>query len=377
MESIGSLYIDINPKYKVGWRLMRTFYIENKRKQKTVPRTAWSALGFSDSMTVEQAKGRVAQLNAENSIRRQEQQRIAGIATRVERDRLHHSAFIPEDLNTQFIKWLETNTSGSPGYIEKLKIIWGTAKRAVISLQLLPEHFEGNKKQIYRYFATQEYSADYVRKLLMMLNQYGRFTARLTAKYYEPIPSPRGADREMINDAYLDSPEFRGASEPLSPDLLEDLKRDLKPAQYRWLFLSVWLGLRPSECDMILQDRAKKLWRVESGKVDILWVYQPKLTSKPRNLRWKPIPLLYPEQQEALSILMEGDASAPLTKTLKRLSSLNITKYGGRKGFTDLMLDKGQALEHIAQWLGHSSIEMTWQRYKDRGAVHYTLPVSK
>ena len=78
-------------------------------------------------------------------------------------------------------------------------------------------------------------------------------------------------------------------------------------------------------------------------------------------------------QIEAIKFIEKGILKKPLNKTLKAIMGLdNIGSYSGRKGFTDLMLDNEQAIEDISMWLGHSSIEMTWKRYKDRSRVRFT-----
>jgi len=48
------------------------------------------------------------------------------------------------------------------------------------------------------------------------------------------------------------------------------------------------------------------------------------------------------------------------------------TLYAGRKGFQDLMLNRGQRLEDISMWMGHQSIEMTWTKYRNRKRVSFT-----
>ncbi len=374
-ETIGSLYVLKSPKHKTGWRLMREFYLDSKRTQKTVPRTAWAALGFTDSMSLEQAKARAREINQLNTIKRTEVNQVARIAERVERDRLHHSAFVPKDLNETFLKWIDENVTGGEAHMNRVRFMWESAKRIAIKLQLTPEHYASSKKQIYRYFSSNEYSLDYTKKVIGIMNKYGRFVGRLTGKFYEDIAQPRGHDREMINDAYLDSETYIGPSEPLTPEILSSLEASLKPEQYSWLKASMWFGLRPSELDAVLADRSQKTWRVEPGvqdKPDVLWVYQPKLTSIPRPKRWKPIPILFNEQREALEILYMGEAVVPLTKTIKNYTGDHVTKYGGRKGFVDLMLDRGQSLENIAQWLGHTSIGITWKTYKNRMHVGFT-----
>jgi hypothetical protein len=375
-QSIGSLYVLKSKTHKTGWRLLRETYEDGIRKQASVSPLAWVALGFSITMTLEQAKARAKQLNGENSVKRAEQGAIAKIARRVEKDQFHHSVFIPKDLNDQFIKWLDENIAGNEKHRDKIHSQWITAKKIIVALKLATPDYSSNKVMFYRYFANQEYSPDYAGKLLRIINMYGKFCARITGKYFETVPVPKGQHREMINDAYHDSKGFFGPSSPLTPEILQDCKSAIKDEQYKWLFCTIWFGLRPSELDQVLEDRTQgKYWRVEDGEVDVLWVYQPKLTSKPRNQRWKPIPVLFDEQKKALEYILTGGLQKPIAKTMRNHFPGHTTLYGGRKGFTDLMLDRQQSLENIAQWLGHSSIEMTWSRYKDKNRVGYTVPI--
>ena len=75
-----------------------------------------------------------------------------------------------------------------------------------------------------------------------------------------------------------------------------------------------------------------------------------------------------------LSVTLRGGVTKhPLVKTIRRHFGQEAALYGGRKGFTDLMLNRNQSLEHIAQWMGHSSIERTWRHYKSRHTYHYHL----
>lgn len=369
MKLVGTYFVS-KATTKTGWRIIHEYYESGHRIQKTVPRLAWPALGFTDAMTLEQARARAKQINGETSIKRQDLARASRTASRIERDRLHHSVFVPEDVNQEFMNWLENNVSGSEAHLDRVKMMWATAKRIIISLQLSPEHYADNRKQFYRYFINKEYSLDYTKKVLRIINFYGKFCARLTGKFFEEIAPPKGHDRELINDAYQNSDSYYGPSEPLTEDVLAGLQDRLSVRQHAWLRVSLWFGLRPSELDMILGDRSQRFWRVEPGEVDVLWVYQPKLTSIPRPKRWKPIPILFDEQREALKVLISGEADKPLTKTLKKYAGYQLGVYAGRKGFTDLMLERGKALEDISQWMGHTSIEMTWKRYKDRPRVY-------
>ncbi|MBI3295429.1 MAG: site-specific integrase [Deltaproteobacteria bacterium] len=170
-----------------------------------------------------------------------------------------------------------------------------------------------------------------------------------------------------IEDAFFEANAKGLASEPLTVELLQGAKDELRKDHYNWLFISVWFGLRPLEIDE-LQD--KDTWTIrKEGNIQVFTVYQSKLTSISRDKRWKLIPILFPEEEEAMRIIKSGEFSRPLVKTLETKVGEGITCYGGRKNFTDLMLDKGYSLESISAWMGHSSIETTWQKYKNRLAV--------
>jgi integrase len=106
----------------------------------------------------------------------------------------------------------------------------------------------------------------------------------------------------------------------------------------------------------------------------VLWVYQTKLIALPPIDRWKPVPLIYDEQKFAAKIIEDGLFERPLNKTVRRYFGEGVTLYGGRKGFTDLMLGKGHTLEAISQWMGHSTIGRTWRTYKDRLGVEFSMP---
>ncbi len=192
----------------------------------------------------------------------------------------------------------------------------------------------------------------YINKILSLTNLWGFFICRKIGKPFLPVPRPRGYERQRLLDVYCEKRGGRGlASIDLRPEILEKAKHQIKPAQFNWLFLTVWLGLRPQEVDNLKNN---VFWKIENpvkGKT-ILWIYQTKIVSLPPKNRWKGIPLIYDQQRRALRILKTREFERPSIKTIKRLFGPNISRYGGRKGFTDLMLEKGHSLEAISQWMG-------------------------
>src|SRR5262249_18835691 len=145
--------------------------------------------------------------------------------------------------------------------------------------------------------------------------------------------------------------------------------KEMKERDFNWLFLSVWLGLRPKEVDSL---HSQAYWRIETLPTGrkILWVFQTKIIALPPEDRWKPIPILFAEQECALCIIATGSFRRPIRKMLRKWFGPGVTTYAGRKGFTDLMLSKQQSIENISIWMGHSSLQRTWRSYKLRRKFH-------
>ena len=190
------------------------------------------------------------------------------------------------------------------------------------------------------------------------------------ARPFLPLPAPRGYERQRILDKYYQ--KERGArkpSLPLSPEGLRNAAKKMNRANYHWLYLTVWFGLRPQEVDNL---RDQNLWRVEtlSTKRKVLWLFQTKIIALPPEDRWKPIPILFEEQEFALKIIGAKIFKRPIGKTMKKYFGRGTDLYAGRKGFTDLMLSRGQSLENISIWMGHSTLERTWRSYKNKKVYH-------
>lgn len=197
------------------------------------------------------------------------------------------------------------------------------------------------------------------------------------------MPAPRGNQLSAIADAQQTKTGkdtdlgVRTESLPLTPEKLQKAKDKLLPDQFNWLFLSIWLGLRPEEVDMLAQPKKFKVEKNSKMKVTVLFVYQSKLQSISESKRWKAIPLFREEQKKCLKIIESKAFKRPLNKTVRKHVGRGITLYGGRKGFVDLMLSLGQRLENISMWLGHKDISTTWQHYKDKNVVNFDEEIKK
>jgi hypothetical protein len=354
------------PQFKIRYE----WFDASGRHSKALSKGDWASVGFSPSMSFEEAQARMRQLNSSLELKRIELRRNK-IHARIKEETLAHNAFLGErDVaefeNDHLLGRFANNAK------DKTASYWKRAKAILAELRIEPHDWAYRKEAFYDAFAKHQFSPAYVQKLLFVLNRWGAFISRKHQKFFDPIPAPRGKERIRIANQNAKKENRRGnkESEPLTPGALDKERGNLKPEQYNWLYLSVWFGLRPYEVDF-LKDPTKYRIEREAG-VQVLWVYQSKLeVAVEEKKRWKPIPCFLPQQKEGLKIIEAGDFEAPLTKTLVTRFGAGVGKYAGRKGFTDLMLDKGQAFEDISIWMGHTRIDRTWNSYKDKQRVRF------
>jgi hypothetical protein len=337
---------------KRTWKVQYQTY-KGGRRAKDITEVDYLRLGIHSRMDIEEVRTSIRQLNSQLELKRLQERRLA-IGSRLKEEDLKSNAFLPDALRQEFEdNFIDVST--------KKVSHWRTAKKLIIEISLAPHDWEYYRGRWYSLFKKKGYSYDYIQKLTLILNRWGKFIAYKQKSFFEPIPMARGMEKQRIVDARPS--EVTKESLPLTPKLLEGIREQLKEEQWAWLYISLWFGLRPSEVDG-LQGLHK--YRLEDN---VLWVYQTKLAGIAAKDRWKPIPIKYPEQQKALQLIQSEKYSRPLNKTLKKLLDGQYTCYAGRKGFTDLMLEKGSSLEAISQWLGHRSINRTWKNYKDKKKV--------
>jgi hypothetical protein len=356
-----------------NWSLWETYFetqgSKRVRKQRKVPDLALRDLGVSKTLTLEAAKQRVSLLNREKS---QEKLVMVRAARALETKERTKSVYVPTHLAEAFEQYLTDNYISLQNSNTKLLSHWGRTQALINELKLLPHQFFSNKQRIVAYLVNEEYSSDYAKKLIRILNLWGEFVSEQQGQFYRPIAKLKPLDTQRLTDSYTESESYVGESEPLTPALLAKLKGSLKESQWQWLYVALYFGLRPSEID---RRFAKKThYKVEFNdaiKRQVVSFYQPKLVSLPAAKRWKSIPVILPEQAAALKFL-EGELKCPLPKTLQSYTGVHLTKYCGRKGFVDLMLAAGQALENISAWMGHSSVDRTWRSYRNKRTVAFT-----
>lgn len=343
---------------KRGFRVLLETYREGVRDVRTVPRDAWAQHGFYEAMTVDEARARMRALNADAHELRHHERRES-IRQRLDNEARALELSVP--LAEEYRRTLTT---------KKHRAYFSVCLRLLTELRVSPEDYHVRKEDVWRWFLGKEFSVDYVQKLTRTLNAYGTFWAWRYKRFFIALPYPKGHWREKIADKNSEA-GGRGnkASAALTPELLESKRSVLRPEHYNYLYLTVWFGLRPNEADAL---KISKMFRLEKMHgVTVLAVYQSKLTSVPRDQRWKFIPAFRREQAEGLDIIAGGNFRRPLAKTINCVFGHEYSLYAGRKGFTDLMLSFGQSLEDVSQWMGHASIERTWRSYKNKKVVRW------
>lgn len=344
-----------------------------KRNESVVPTQAYSTLGFRPDMSLIEAKLRASQLNKQNII---ESRKIIAVAKRIQDDKETQSAYLPQILTEGFEAELKENYADNPERLDNLSKQWTTVKKIITELAVDTKNFYAERQRFFNYYKSKKWSPDYIKKLNRLLNLYGQYVAKKTGSYYQDIPKLSPIIREKIIELRDNTPGLKTAADPLEWLDLKNKKSTFEHEsllnQWNWLFIGLWFGLRPKEIDSL---KNKNTWRIETDrfhKIEVLHVYQAKLTSVSKDKRWKPIPVYLDEQKEALRVLKTGQFKRPLNKTLKRFFDWKIETYSPRKGFTDLMLERGFDLEDISIFLGHADISMTWKHYKNKMA--FKLP---
>lgn len=365
------------PKWKVQYVSFKKQDVINslaKKPKKTwdITKDRWTGLGFYKYMTLEEAKSRANQLNTQLHVRRQEE-RIKELEDKNRAFQKRFDSVFPDEFlvefERRFIKVRDNDVDSGRRRTSRARVVWKAAQKMIVAIGLDPSDWFYSLYDIYDYFYSVGYSIRYASSVLKFANLWGFYFCKKTGRAFLPIPFPRGYERSRLIEAYYEkSNTKRKPSKPLEPQNLYSAKGRMKEEQFNWLYLTVWFGLRPKEVDNCKDD---SLWKIEEhNDRKILWVYQTKIIALPPDDRWKPIPIIFDEQEFALRILKEQNFSRPLVKTIHRYFGEGIDCYGGRKGFADLMLSKGQSIENISIWMGHSTMDRTWRSYKQRKKFH-------
>lgn len=364
---------------KRPWKVQWVVYKGDAQVTRDLPETEFQRLGFHAEMTLEQAKARRDQLNAQAHLQATEEKRVA-IGRRLEREEKTLDAYLDRSDVAEFEQTIlfARLESDSPRNRAKVDSHWRMARRIICELKLEPQDWEFHRKRFYDAFAKRKLSPSYTQKIIAILNLWGRYHSRKYRKFFELLPFPRGHEKERIADRYYDKNEHGNVSEPITPEMLANVEGRISPEWYHWFYLSVWFGLRPFEVDQLAKPPDPRTWTIgAAGGAPFLAVYQTKLSAVPREKRTKIIPCIVKEQTEGLRIIREETFTRPShNRHIHPYFGEHVTLYGGRKGFAQLMRGLGQSIEDYTSWLGHQTMERTFKDYKDKQAINFT-PVKR
>lgn len=356
------------------WTVHRMFRSKDgTRSTQHIKKSTWLTWGFHAEMTPDEARSHCQTLNHQTNAKL-EQERKAAALERVNTVVRIKSTWLPDHDCTQFEKKiLEGKWGAERGDANKVFVRWHIVQGIIAELDTHPRDWAEYSASFYKLFRERQWSVDYVRKLLRILNAWGGFYCRIYSTYYEPLLMPTGRDRAKISDAQRDAPGRKAASEPLTFSALGRAHSRLATEEYKWLFVSIAFGLRPEEVDSLVTETAKdKKWKVmdridhvKQRKYKALRVYQYKLTAVAFEKRFKYIELKYDFQLEALRYIEDGALTRPHNHDVRAITE-GATCYGGRKNFDPMMHERhGETLEQVAAWLGHQDTSTLFAHYHD------------
>jgi integrase len=369
--SMSSFYVS---KLKSGnWRVMEEIYKDGVPKQVTVPKFAYHSLGIDSASSVEEVRARVKQINKEKAL---EKEKMVAAARRVAKIGFYNDVFFQAELVDAFTERVRTSCTGSDKHLARLYSHFKFIQDMVLELKILPRDYQDEADRIYTYLKTRETSLDYSKKLIDMLNMWGKFVAKSQGSFFDPLKKPARKWRIAIAKAQRAKVKsVRRQSERLTLDMMVKMKFKLDPLHYNWIFCSLWLGLRPHELDQLAGTRLE-IMNKRGSDVRLLAVNQTKIEGEEEGSGYKYIPLLYDEQKEAVELIQTNKVKRPSVNGLRDASNADIDTYCGRRGFVDLMQDCGQDRADASLWMGHRDLKTTMDHYKDPTNVPFK-PVDK
>lgn len=325
------------------------------RRVRTVPISEYASLGLTQSMSLEQAKEIARALNLKSTLEAKRQR--SHLRKDAERDLI--SAYLPLLLSQAFER-IHLKRERRQAYL------WRGVKAAIIEIGVDPLELGDSPTPLYDYCIRNQYSVDWTRRLITMLNKWLEFSCRKNGVPYRSVPLRDIYEINRVQEKYIDAHGAGNEGETFTPADLNGVRSKLGGLNWNWLYCALWLGIRPSELDR-LKTPDVRYWRFEEKHecgYPVLHIFQTKLIYIQRDRRWKHIPIKHPEQAKAIQVIRSGQFKRPLCKTLfKAFGGRHITTYSGRKSFTDLMLSRGEEFLSISRWLGHQKIDITYRRY--------------
>ncbi|MBI3336141.1 hypothetical protein HYZ98_01070 [Candidatus Peregrinibacteria bacterium] len=222
-------------------------------------------------MEIADARTRSRQLNAQLMLKRQEE-RIRQLQKAENEFRMRNNAVLPlefvEEFELCFLKIREEGSLISRTRRQKrVRVLWKAAQKMIRTLQIEPSEWFYHIHDVYDYFCNQQLSLSYSQGILKFANLWGFFISRKLVRPFLPVPVPKGYERQRILEAFYQKAKGRRRpSLPLAPEQLAKAAGKLNQANFNWLFLSVWFGLRPQEVDhqSLLVNTHHTNWRLRA-----------------------------------------------------------------------------------------------------------------
>ena len=231
-------------------------------------------------MKVNEARARAKQLNSLELIKRQEN-KLRQLRLEERETGRKYRAFLPEEFKEEFerrfLRRRDSQTDAKLRRFTRAHTLWRAVQKLIIHVKIEPSEWFCNQYQIYDYLYESNFSLSYNNKLLTVLNLWGFFICKKLDQPFLPVAKPRGYERQrLVDNYYQNRGDKKQGSGPLSPEALMTAQGKMKVKQFNWLFISVWLGLRPLEIDNL---QSGDFWRVETlpTGTQILWVFLTKL----------------------------------------------------------------------------------------------------
>ena len=391
LRSKGSFYVRKSRTTKDDgsscWTLYLETYQDGKPNQQRIHGNLYYKFGLKSEMHIDQARSAIKDYNRIRKAELKVDYDEAKAVWRNEKRKEINKIIFPPNLVEEFETRLLSSSDGKKKFKQRIIRCFEIVQKMTGEYyKLLPHDYESSVDLFANYFKKQQYSVSYSKDILWVLSKWGSFYSRKTNKFYQPFGKLKTTTQNAISEAREDKVSVRRESKPMTEALIKQMGEKIKSRPYveaeevhklNWLKCSFYFGLRPSECDAVLEKREKAIEKKDG--IEILVAIQTKLTVVNKDEREKRIPVICPQQEEALEYIKNGQAKRPNPKWVsKNLEGLkeptdHYDLYSGRKGFTDFMLEEkiGQSLENISLYLGHKSISTTWKTYKNRRKVDF------
>lgn len=321
-------------------------------------------VGLRPEMTFEEARVRARSLRAKGKVK--EQVLKAGrTTTRLETARLLTAAYFPEEDLRAFESYCMERSNFNESH-------WLTAQDILRRLARDPMNWGGDNSEVVyaKMVERRGISPNYAKKIRQYLNRFGKFISKRNRTFYDPILKP---STRLKRELEKNRKRASGKSDPIRPYMLEEKKAFFSIAQYHWLYVSIWLGLRPREVDNLqIANRDLWYWGEEKGK-PFLRIFQEKLDERGVDeLKcWKGLPITWSEQEILMSLITEGSLERPANTLIQKVFGSSFTCYGGRKGFVSIIMERLNDLRIAQAWMGHQSIVETQRTYEENKDVRW------